>query len=111
MTSDEKQILDLAWTLWGYHYGAVGTWNPHSLKMHISDLKQASMTVKIERSKVTVYRFTDDGDLVLADGKEAPEIREDNLVSLFDFISCSRELRPSPEQVTRARLNYMRDNR
>ena len=69
------------------------------------------MTVKIERSKVTVYRFTDDGDLVLADGKEAPEIREDNLVSLFDFISCPRELRPSPEQVTRARLNYMRDNR
>jgi hypothetical protein len=68
------------------------------------------MTIKIERSKVTVYRLQDE-DLVLVDGVEAPRVHKDDTVTLFDFISCSRELRSSPEGVARARLNYIRDNR
>jgi len=69
------------------------------------------MKVKIERSKVTVYRLQDGGDLDLSDGVEAPRANEDHTLTLFDFISCSRELRSSPEGVTRARYNYLRDNR
>jgi len=70
------------------------------------------MTSQPERSKITIYRFTEDGEAALVSGSTRGLMElEDHPVSLYEFISVSRRMGAPPSHVSIARLNYLKNNR
>ena len=70
------------------------------------------MTSKPEGSKITIYRFTEDGEATLvSESTRALMELEDPPVSLHEFISVSKRVGAPPSHVSIARLNYLKNNR
>jgi hypothetical protein len=70
------------------------------------------MTSQPERSKITIYRFTEDGEATLVSESTRDLIElEDPTVSLYEFISRSKGMGAPSSHASIARLNYLKDNR
>jgi len=70
------------------------------------------MASQPERSKITIYRFTEDGEATLVSDSTRDLIElEDPPVSLHEFISVSKRLGVPPSHVSIARLNYLKNSR
>ena len=92
---------------WGFRYSE-STFNINSCR----ETKGDSMTSKPEGSKITIYRFTEDGEATLvSESTRALMELEDPPVSLHEFISVSKRMGAPPSHVSIARLNYLKNNR
>lgn len=70
------------------------------------------MLIQPERSKITIYRFTEGGEATLVSESTRDLIELENpTVSLYEFISRSKRMGAPSSHVSIARLNYIKDNR